>query len=111
MPWHTKQPTNRGLGVAAVCARAVEAGIIASRSGKASVAPAPRRMVRRDMCFLVINVMAVFLLCQRAARGWLSSTFMFIWNAGLFTILITREENLYWLADESRTIDRTAGMS
>jgi hypothetical protein len=39
---------------------AVEAGIIASRRGSASVAPAPRNIVRRDMCFFVMNVMAVF---------------------------------------------------
>src|SRR5580658_1276440 len=56
MPWGTKQPTKRGLGVAAVCARAVEAGIIASRSGSARVAPAPRRTVRRERCFFVMNI-------------------------------------------------------
>src|ERR1700680_1630505 len=60
MPWGTKQPTNRGFGLAAVCANATPAGTIASRSGSASAAPAPRRTVRRDMCFFVINVIAVF---------------------------------------------------
>src|ERR1700730_4973104 len=56
MPWHTKQPTNRGFGLPAVCANAVAAGTIASSSGSASAAPAPRRTVRREMCFLVINI-------------------------------------------------------
>src|SRR5580658_2455699 len=62
MPWGTKQPTKRGLGVAAVWASAVEAGIIASRSGSARVAPAPRRTVRREMCFLVMNICIPLLL-------------------------------------------------
>src|SRR5579864_8735807 len=65
MPCGTKQPTNRGLGLAAVCASATPAGTIASRSGSASAAPAPRRTVRRDMCFFVINIIAVFLLTGR----------------------------------------------
>src|SRR5436309_14616333 len=56
MPCGTKQPTNRGFGFAAVCASAVAAGTIASRSGNASVAPAPRRIVRREMCFLDMNM-------------------------------------------------------
>ena len=59
MPCGTKQPTNRGFGLAAVCASAVAAGIMASRNGSASVAPAPRRTVRREMCFLVINMSSV----------------------------------------------------
>src|ERR1700733_7027961 len=60
MPCGTKHPTNRGFGVAAVCACAVEAGIIASSSGSASVTPVPFKTVRREMCFLVINIAAVF---------------------------------------------------
>src|SRR5262245_61525445 len=56
MPCGTKQPTNRGFPAAAVCASAVAAGIIASRSGRASVAPAPLRTVRRGMCFFVKNI-------------------------------------------------------
>src|SRR5580692_11593798 len=46
----------RSLGAAAVCASAVAAGIIASSSGRASVAPAPRSTVRRDRCFFVRNM-------------------------------------------------------
>src|SRR5690349_3205976 len=43
----------RRVGVAAVFASAVAAGIIASSSGKAIVAPMPRRNVRRGINFLV----------------------------------------------------------
>src|SRR3989442_798046 len=56
MPWGTKQPTNRGFGLAGVCANAVAAGSIASKSGSASAPPAPRRTVRREMCFLLTNM-------------------------------------------------------
>src|SRR5919197_537428 len=56
MPCGTKRPTNRGFGLAAVCASAVAAGTIASSSGSASVAPAPFKTVRREMCFLVRNI-------------------------------------------------------
>ena len=53
-PWGTKQPTNLGFGLAAVCASAVAAGTMESRNGSARVAPIPRSTVRRDMCFFVI---------------------------------------------------------
>src|ERR1700730_14482819 len=56
MPCGTKQPTNRGFGLAAVCASALEAGIIASSKGRASVALADFRMVLREMCFFVMNM-------------------------------------------------------
>src|SRR5262245_4308314 len=45
-----------GVTFAAVCARAVCAGIIASSSGSPTATPAPRRNVRRDKCFLVMNI-------------------------------------------------------
>src|SRR5215813_13019500 len=60
IPWGTKQATNRGFGVAAVCARSVPAGTIASSSGKASVTPAPRKNVRRERCFFTINMDSLF---------------------------------------------------
>src|SRR5262245_16384841 len=41
-----------------VAACAVMAGIIDSRNGNASVAPAPCKNVRRERCFLVINIAA-----------------------------------------------------
>src|SRR4029453_3130111 len=56
MPWGMNVATNRGFGVAAVCARSVAAGTIASSSGKARVTPAPRRKVRRGMCFFAMNM-------------------------------------------------------
>src|SRR5262245_3256999 len=62
MPCGTKRPTNRVLGLAAVCASAVAAGTIASSSGSASVAPAPFKTVRREMCFLVRNINGALLL-------------------------------------------------
>jgi hypothetical protein len=46
----------RGLAFAAVFASAVLAGTIASSSGKAIAAPAPRSSVRREMCLRVMNM-------------------------------------------------------
>src|SRR6185436_8459443 len=40
-----------GVAAAAVCAQAVEAGLIASRNGSAIAAPTPLSTVRREMCF------------------------------------------------------------
>src|SRR5687768_14305782 len=51
----------RGCGAAAVCAHAVPAGIMASSSGSAMVAPAPLRTVRRDRCFLNRNISKLLL--------------------------------------------------
>ena len=47
---------SRAAGAAAVCARAVPAGIIASSSGSAIVAPAPLSTARRDRCLRVKNM-------------------------------------------------------
>src|SRR5678815_5608336 len=44
-------PQNRLFGVAAVLAKGVCAGSIASSNGSATVTPAPRRNVRRERCF------------------------------------------------------------
>ncbi len=41
---------------AAVLAKTVRAGTIASIIGNAIVTPMPRRTARRDMCFLVMNI-------------------------------------------------------
>ncbi len=46
----------RGFAAAAVCAIAVAAGIIASSSGRDTLTPRPRNTVRRDRCFLVMNI-------------------------------------------------------
>src|SRR5580765_5092728 len=45
-----------GVTFAAVCARTVRAGIIASSKGRPSVAPRPRSTVRRVRYFLVTNM-------------------------------------------------------
>ena len=50
---------SRGEGFAAVFASAVAAGTIASSSGKASVAPIPRRKVRRGSDVLVMIMTAI----------------------------------------------------
>src|SRR5688500_8808156 len=49
-------PTKRFTGAAAVRRSGVSAGTIDSSSGNASVTPAPRRNVRRAMCFLATNI-------------------------------------------------------
>ena len=49
-------PVNRVTGLAAVFARGVCAGNIASSSGNASVTPAPRKNARRAICFLEMNI-------------------------------------------------------
>src|SRR2546422_8214149 len=61
MPCGKKTPIKRGFGAAGVCASAVAAGTMASRSGNANVTPAPWRKVRRGMCFLVINILIALL--------------------------------------------------
>ena len=66
MPCGTKQPTNLGFGLAAVCASAVAAGTIASSNGSASAAPAPRRTVRREIFFLVMNIVSLLRLTGQA---------------------------------------------
>src|SRR5882672_7538519 len=49
----------RVAGLAAVCARAVPAGIMASSSGRAMAAPAPLSTVRRDKCLRVKNMATI----------------------------------------------------
>src|ERR1051325_8663996 len=48
----------RRTGLAAVLASGVAAGTMDSNNGKASVAPTPRRNVRRGMNFLVMKLIA-----------------------------------------------------
>ncbi len=62
MPFTTYITPNRLIGAAAVRACAVSAGIIPSRSGNASVAPMPRRTVRRGIAFLVMIMSSALLL-------------------------------------------------
>src|SRR5205823_9313149 len=49
---------------AAADATMPRAGTIASRNGSATVAPTPRRNVRRGMCFPVMKSKAVLLACR-----------------------------------------------
>src|SRR5215475_7831539 len=49
----------RLLGAAAVLLSGVCAGTMDSKNGKATVTPAPLRKVRRERCFLVMNIMTV----------------------------------------------------
>src|SRR5947207_6261440 len=65
-PWGTKIPVKRVLGVAAVRASGVCAGTIESSSGSANATPAPRRTVRRDMCFFVITIVSDLYLLLRS---------------------------------------------
>ena len=85
-----------GVALAAVCASAVRAGIIASSSGRPSVAPSPRRTVRRVRCFLVTNMSVA---PYRSTGGsedppLRTSSTMLDRNAGAFTMPITMDENL-----------------
>ena len=65
-PWTSSMHTRRVTSVAAVTVRANRpAGAIASRNGSATVAPIPRRNVRRGRCFPVMNDM----VCPLAIRA------------------------------------------
>src|SRR6185312_16142513 len=46
----------RGLGAAAVWARAVPAGIMASSNGRPMLTPTPLMTVLRERCFFVMNM-------------------------------------------------------
>src|SRR5439155_9463550 len=50
---------SRLFGLAAVLFKGVCAGTIDSSSGNATVTPAPQRNVRRERCFLVMNMVLV----------------------------------------------------
>src|SRR5262245_13538521 len=58
-------PTKRRAGAAAVNRSGVNAGTIDSSSGNASVTPAPRKNVRRGMCFFVTTISAASTLVTR----------------------------------------------
>jgi coenzyme F420-reducing hydrogenase gamma subunit len=53
---HVRDVSKRRTGAAAVSRVGVIAGSIDSSSGSASVTPAPRRKVRRGMCFFWMNM-------------------------------------------------------
>ena len=92
-------PTNRGFGVGRRLRQSVAAGTIASSSGSASVAPAPRRNGSpRDV---LLGDEHGFL--SSLHRTWLNELprccsdcrlpFMFIWNGSLLTTPSTSDEN------------------
>ncbi len=64
-------PVKRVLGFAAVLLIKVCAGIMESSSGSASATPTPRSSVRRDRCFLVMNMIGspYFLMTAPYGRG------------------------------------------
>src|SRR5712691_1293554 len=69
IPCGKNMPTTRPLeGAAAVCARAVAAGTIASSNGSAKVTPAPLRNIRRGICFFETNMLAAPLFTILVAR-------------------------------------------
>src|SRR5260370_36548510 len=93
-PCGTKMPVKRVLGVAAVLVKGVCAGTIESNSGSASATPAPWSTVRREMCFLVINILLPRQgLALSYLRGDETIGFWFISNASLFTMPSTMDEN------------------
>src|SRR5437762_11763069 len=54
--WTISMEARRVLGDAAVLYSGVCAGTIESRNGSDNDAPMPRSIVRRDRCFLVMNI-------------------------------------------------------
>src|SRR3954468_22269834 len=64
-PCTISMQARRETGAAAVFAIEVAAGTIESSSGRASDAPIPLRTVRRETCFLVMNI-TVCLLADAA---------------------------------------------
>src|SRR5579872_1933434 len=53
-------PEKRVFGTAAVFASRVCAGTMESNNGNAKATPAPRNIVRRDMCFFVMNIVSPY---------------------------------------------------
>src|SRR5207244_5518857 len=77
---------------AAVCAQAVEAGLIASRSGNAMLAPMPFNTARRETCFLLLYISCLLYLFDWATvAGWGARRIL---NCSLRTTLCTSAENL-----------------
>src|SRR4051812_42223568 len=60
---------SRRTAAAAVRRSARNAGIMASSNGRASAVPAPRRIVRRDKCLLVISTVGLLLGCLPHLKG------------------------------------------
>src|SRR6185369_2460290 len=94
-PCGLKSPMKRGtLGSAATFEEGVCAGIMESSSGSASVTPAPRSKVRRERCFLVMNMRSPSFNHYLLAAATAPPGLRFIWNGSLLIIPRTSEENL-----------------
>src|SRR5262245_39194319 len=103
---------SRGVGFAA----AESAGTMASKNGRASVAPAPRRKVLRDNAFFVTNILLSLFAPKVAIESVLPHpsnypALLLIWNGTLFTTPNTNDEKVYLPGAPDRTISRTAGAS
>src|SRR5947208_9115587 len=74
-PCGLKMPTNRGtFTVASALAAGTRAGNIESNNGSASVTPAPRKKVRRGICFLLMSTVRLSLrLTIHLKRGALDN--------------------------------------
>src|SRR5262249_22133595 len=72
-PCTISMQTRRALPAAAVFARSVDAGTIASSSGSDNVAPMPFSAVRRDMCFLVMKLIMSALQVHRPSSDGTAS--------------------------------------
>ncbi len=65
-PWTISRQARRTLGFPASVRRAgVIAGNMDSRNGRVIVAPMPRSIVRREICFFVMNILASLILVNR----------------------------------------------
>src|SRR5579864_5525060 len=93
----------RVFGLAADLRSAVCAGTIDSRNGSEIETPRPRSSVRRDKCFLVMNIILSY-----SSEG---EFFTLIWKGVLSTTPRTYEENRLSFLAASRTMVRTAGIS
>src|SRR5262249_49946553 len=93
-----------GFAVCAVTAVGI-AGIIDSRKGSATAAPAPRSTVRREMCFLVMNILMLLIPYNQLLSARL------IWNAVLLAIPRMYDEKRLLFFAASRPIERINGMS
>ena len=91
-------------GVGAACR---PAGTIASRNGNATVAPTPRRKVRRGMCFPVMK--SISRLLSLLADGQLDVSARFIWNASLLITPRMNDDIRYSFASAALAIARIAG--
>ena len=91
IPWGMNVATNRGFGVAAVCARRRRRHHrVQQRQGKRR--PVPRKKVRRGMCFFAMNMVSSFAAQRAAVCRATSAPLMLFWNGALLTMLSTSVE-------------------